>query len=217
MADEERDLDAAERALGTETGGRPESAAERTAREDWERRLAPLLSAVPPVEPPEGLFGRIAGRIAVEDMIIDLDSARKRVSRWKRATALAGSIAAAIAIYVAVDHIQPPAAERYVAVVKSDANGQAGLIVQFDTGTGVATIVPVNIEAPAGRSLEMWHLPSGATRPLSLGLLPDTPEALQTLQAGPGDIFAISLEPPGGSPTGQPTQPIYHGNIVKVE
>lgn len=216
MADEERDLDAAERALGTEPKGQ-ENAADHAAREAWEHRLAPLLAAVEPVEPPEGLFGRISGRIAVEDMIADLGAARKRASRWKRATVLAGSLAAAIAIYVAVDQLQPQPSERYVAVVKSDADGQAGLIVQFDTGTGVATIVPVNIQAPPDRSLEMWHLPKGATRPLSLGLLPDAPEALQSVKAGPGDVFAISLEPPGGSPTGQPTQPIYHGRIVKVE
>ncbi len=216
MADEERDLDAAERALGTEPEGQ-ENAADRAAREAWERRLAPLLEAVEPVEPPEGLFGRISGRIAVEDMIADLGAARKRASRWKRATVLAGSLAAAIAVYVAVDYWQPPPSETYVAVVTSDADGEAGLIVQFDTGTGIATIVPVNIQAPPGRSLEMWHLPEGAERPYSLGLLPNAPEALKTLKTGPGDLFAISLEPQGGSPTGQPTEPIYHGRIVKVE
>ena len=92
-----------------------------------------------------------------------------------------------------------------------------GTTVATTLATGVATIVPVGIPVPPDRSLEMWHLPKGATRPSSLGLLPDNPQARTTLTAGPGDIFAISLEPPGGSPTGQPTQPIYHGKIVKIE
>lgn len=216
MADDERDLNAAERALGTERPG-PESDADRLAREDWDQRLAPLLDVVPPADPPAGLFGRITGRIAIEDMRNDLAAARRRASGWKKAAVLSGAIAASIAVYVGAISLQPPTGNRYVAVVKADAGGQTGLIIQFDTGTGVATIVPVGIPVPPDRSLEMWHLPKGATRPSSLGLLPDNPQARTTLTAGPGDIFAISLEPPGGSPTGQPTQPIYHGKIAKIE
>lgn len=216
MADDERDLNAAERALGTEAPG-TENARDRQAREGWEQRLAPLLETVAPVEPPEGIYERILDRIAIDDMRAELTAARRRVSRWKRVAMLAGSAAAAIAIYVAVDIVQPPPAQRYVAVVRSDSDGSPGLIVQFDTGTGVATIVPVGIPVPANRSLEMWHLPAGADRPYSLGLLPDNPNARQNLEAGPGDIFAVSLEPAGGSPTGQPTEAIYHGRIVPIE
>lgn len=216
MADDERDLNAAERVLGTEASGR-EKEQDRRAREAWETRLAPLLETVAPVEPPAGLFGRILDGIEIDNMRAELTQARRPASRWKRVAALAGSVAAAIAIYVAVDIVQPAPAERYVAVVRSDSDGSPGLIIQFDTGTGIATIVPVGIPAPPGRSLEMWHLPAGAERPYSLGLMPDDPNARQNLTAGPGDIFAVSLEPTGGSPTGQPTQAIYHGQIVRVD
>ena len=216
MADDERDLNAAERALGTEAAG-TENERDRRAREGWEQRLAPLLETVAPVEPPAGLYERILDRIVIEDMRAELTAARRRASRWKRAAVFAGSAAAAIAIYVAVEIVQPAPAERYVAVVRSDSDGSPGLIVQFDTGTGVATIVPVGIPVPPDRSLEMWHLPAGADRPYSLGLMPDDPNARQNLKAGPGDIFAVSLEPAGGSPTGQPTQAIYHGRIVRVD
>jgi anti-sigma-K factor RskA len=221
MADEERKLDAAERALGTEPsraepkGG--ERAEDRDEREAWEMRLAPLLDPIPPIAPPDGLFDRILERIDADQRVIDLATVRWRASRWKAAAIAAGVAAAALAAIAVLPIFLPPSSERYVAIVTSDSDGTAGLVVQFDTGTGVATVIPVGIPVPAGRSLEMWYLPVGADRPRSLGLLPATPEELPQLEAGPGDLFAVSIEPEGGSPTGQPTQPIYHGRIARVK
>jgi anti-sigma-K factor RskA len=59
--------------------------------------------------------------------------------------------------------------------------------------------------------LQLWALPQGATAPTSLGLIPPegrvtvTPDAIRP---EPGMLIEISLEPPGGSPTGRPTGPI---------
>lgn len=36
------------------------------------------------------------------------------------------------------------------------------------------------------------------------------------LTAAPGDLFAISPEPLGGSTTGQPGQVVYHGVVAPV-
>ena len=126
------------------------------------------------------------------------------------------AIAAALAIYIAVPIVAPQDAPKYVAVVTADDGGQAGLIIQVDTGTGLATVIPVTAP-PIGQSYEMWHLPQGATRPVSLGLLPQNAVARSTIQTQPGELFAISLEPEGGSPTGQPTLPQFHGTVVEVK
>ena len=65
---------------------------------------------------------------------------------------------------------------------------------------------------PAGRSFELWLLPRHGA-PISLGVarpgrvlyaLPRTAEAALAQTKG----FAVSVEPPGGSPTGQPTGPV---------
>jgi anti-sigma-K factor RskA len=64
---------------------------------------------------------------------------------------------------------------------------------------------------PPDRVMQLWALPQGATAPTSLGLIPPqgrltvTPA---TLRPEPGMLIEISLEPPGGSPTGRPTGPI---------
>lgn len=216
---DEREYIAAERALKLEplSGESPEDA---RLREDWERRLAPLLEAEA-AAPPPGLFARIEAEIDraasgtsanAGTEIIELSALRRQVRRWKAATGFALAAAAALAIYVAT----PRAPDRYVALVTADDGGEAGLIIQFDTGSNVATVIPV-VAPPPGNSYEMWTIPEGRTRPVSLGLLPKAAVSRSQFTAAPGQIFAISLEPEGGSPTGQPTQPQFHGTLVKVE
>lgn len=214
MADSEKDMDAAERALGTLPATK-ESPEDRDLRSAWEMRLAPLLDVFADAEPPQGFFARIEQAIAIDRLRAELSSAQGHVRRWRGASLVAGLAAAALAIWLAIPLAQPPA--RYVAVVTSDSDGTTGLIIEFDTGSGIATVIPAGASAPPGRALEMWHLPEGADRPHSLGLLPRNAELRRTIRTGEGDLFAISFEPPGGSPTGQPTDPQYHGRIVKVE
>ena len=232
---DDHDLNAAERALGhAPTGG--ETAADRAARETWEMRLAPMLATAPEIAPPDALLDRIEAEIGAEapamaagaatsfnggpaGMGAEVVQLRRRVSLWKGVAAAGMAAAAALALYVAVpqETAPDPVAAKYVAVVTADDSGQTGLLIHFDTGTGVATVIPAGARPPDGASYEMWHLPEGATKPVSLGLLPQNAVARQTIVAGEGDLFAISLEPQGGSPTGQPTQPVYHGVVVRVD
>lgn len=236
---DDHDLNAAERALGhAPTGG--ETPADRAAREAWERRLAPMLASAKDVAPPEGMLARIEAEIGeaapapktpeapaeftggLAGMGAEVIHLRRRVGVWKGVAGAAMAAAAALAIYVAVpqeavEPVDTAAGAKYVAVVTADDGGQTGLLIHFDTGTGVATVIPAGAKPPDGASYEMWHLPEGATTPVSLGLLPENAVARQTIVAGEGDLFAISLEPAGGSPSGQPTQPVYHGTVVRVE
>ncbi|MEO1459471.1 MAG: anti-sigma factor [Pseudomonadota bacterium] len=211
---EERDLIAAERALGlaAHTG---ESGAEAAARERWERRFAALAEALAPVAPPKGLFAAIASRIDAEDARAALARAERRARRWRGVSVVTGALAAGLGLFIAHDGLQEPAPERYVAIVYADADpSEHGMIVEFDAVTGVATVIPLLAAAPEGRDFEMWHLPVGAERPRSIGLLPETPHLRRELTAGPGDVFAISLEQAGGSPSGQPTMALYHGSAA---
>ncbi len=214
MSDTERDIDAAERALGLDTRDGEDRDA-RELREAWDRRFAPLLDAIDPADPPDGLLDRIETRLDHEETVVELAEVRRRLTRWRGAAAIAASVAAALLVWVAIPSTQAPA--RYVAVVTADADGTAGMVIEFDTGSGVATVIPVGIEAPEGGSVEMWHLPVGAERPYSLGLMPSAPETLRGIETQAGDVIGVSFEPPGGSPTGQPTDARFHGTIVRVE
>ncbi|MWD30275.1 hypothetical protein E0K89_022695 [Aquicoccus sp. SCR17] len=63
--------------------------------------------------------------------------------------------------------------------------------------------------ARPGRALELWLI-EGDNPPVSLGVLSDTEATVLQVDAAvaaalPGGVLAVSDEPPGGSPTGQPT------------
>ena len=71
----------------------------------------------------------------------------------------------------------------------------------------------VSGDRAAGRDFELWVI-EGNDAPESLGVIPVganvriavSPELERKIAAG--SVFAISLEPEGGSPTGAPTGPV---------
>ena len=72
-----------------------------------------------------------------------------------------------------------------------------------------------------GRSYELWALGAGRKAPESLGVINARAEIpaqlLGSLDSArlQDTVFAISDEPAGGSPTGQPTGPVlFTGKIV---
>lgn len=193
-----------------------ETDAEAADREAWERRLAPLLLAVEPVAPPASLLPRIEAELDRPGPEAALLPLRRALRLWRGAAAL-GFAAAAAALVLFVAEPAETAGARYVAVVTADdGRSGAGLVIQFDTATGVATVVPV-ASPPSGNSYQMWTIPQGETQPVSLGLLPEGPDARSDFRPVEGQLFAISLEPQGGSPNGRPTRPLYHGNLVRVD
>jgi anti-sigma-K factor RskA len=66
------------------------------------------------------------------------------------------------------------------------------------------------------RAYELWALPDRGDAPVSLGLLPRSGRSrlalsdAQRLALERSTQIAISLEPPGGSPTGAPTGPVLY-------
>jgi len=83
------------------------------------------------------------------------------------------------------------------------------------TATGnTLVIVPAARLTTDPRAFELWLIPTGETRPRSLGLVqPGQPIRLEIPPdlAGrltPDATLAVSIEPPGGSPTGLPTGPV---------
>jgi anti-sigma-K factor RskA len=217
--DREQDLDAAERALGSEPRDK-ESAEQRRAREAWDARLAPLALAAPPAEPPAGLFERIISRLDGEpETATVIQLAERRVRRWRALALASGAVAACLALWIAaapLGLLPPPEApaRSYVALVTPEGGGGPAMIVEVDTESGIATVRALRVAAPEGRTLELWRIPPGAA-PQSVGLVdPDQP-TLISIAAEPGDIMAITVEPPGGAPGGIPSgPPILSGPLI---
>ncbi len=213
-----RDALAAEYVLGT-LEAREASEVARALRADpafaeavarWEARLAPLTALAPPEAPPPGLWARIEA--ALDSSATTASAAalapwwRRLLEPWRLGAIGAGAVAAGLA---AVLLLRPAPAPQYMTVLLTDRD-QPAWLVQADREA--IRLAALNTRPPPpDRVLELWALPQGATAPTSLGLIPPDGRVTvrpTTIRAEPGMLIEITLEPPGGSPTGRPTGPI---------
>lgn len=190
---------------------------------DWERRLSPLALALEPVMPPPATKARILAAIAPSGYdASNVVQLQRRVTRWRFATAAVSALAAAL---VGVMLLKPPTAAqgRFVAVLQTEGPGPA-FLASVDLARGTISVRTVGAVQQPGKSYELWALGAGREKPQSLGVIAaDFRIPAKTLgaveKAALADtLFAVSLEPVGGSPTGQPTGPVlFTGKLVETE
>lgn len=212
-------LTAAEYVLGVLDAKERAAAAQRMASDAafarevafWEERLGPLAEAIPSVAPPADGWARVEAALAREAR-----AAEPRRGLWNnlalwRGLALASAALAATCIAALIYVGTVPTQAPLLARLDADG-GQTGFVAAVSPG-GSLTIVPASLLGAEQKSLELWLIPPGG-RPHSLGLIdPDKPVTIsvpETLrpQVASDSILAVSLEPLGGSPTGQPTGPV---------
>lgn len=179
----------------------------------WEVRLSPLAAAYPEVSAPAAVKAAIDRRLFAMPA-----SSGARPSLWASLVFWRGLAAAAAAIAVAIAlayFVAPPSdqsAQRYVASL-APQQSDVHYFVVYDARTQDIGLSHVTGARPEGRDFELWVIEQGKD-PISVGVIPvgqsvhlAVAKALRDRIAA-GAIFAISLEPPGGSPTGQPTGPV---------
>jgi anti-sigma-K factor RskA len=193
--------------------------------ESWERRLSPLALALQPVEAPPGLRAKVLAAIAAasdgQSQVISL--LERRLVRWRGAAIAGMAVAAALAVALVAVPRGGPEAGRYVAVLESQGPGPA-FVASVDLARGTITVRAVSATVPSGKSYELWAIGAGRDKPQSLGVISadyrvpsDRLGRLDPKDLG-ATTFAVSLEPEGGSPTGQPTGPVvFTGALVPTE
>ncbi|MBA1147681.1 anti-sigma factor [Ectothiorhodospiraceae bacterium WFHF3C12] len=179
----------------------------------WERQLNAVAAGLPERQPPRRVWRRIRARIQPERRgLMDWLG-------WPAATATATAAAAVLAVFLVVSVPTAPP-ESYVAIIAEDATTPLWTVTA-DPETGELNISAVGtVAAPEGKALELWLMPpASGEKPRSLGLLPEQGSRSVALpvdaaRAG-GAALAVSVEPPGGSPTGQPTgSVVYQARFV---
>ena len=219
---------AAEYVLGV-LGAEDRRAAERRIAEDtvfarevayWEERLGGIADAVPDVAPPPAAWSRIEAALARETSAAPKPGIWNNRPLWRGLALAAGTLAAAcIAALIYVGTVAPPAP----LLARLDAEGgQAGFVAAVSPGGTTLTIVPASLLSAEQKSMELWLIPDGE-KPHSLGLIdPDRPVTVNVPESllhkvSSQAVLAVSLEPPGGSPTGQPTGPVIaHGKLAAL-
>jgi anti-sigma-K factor RskA len=176
----------------------------------WEERLAGLADAVTPVPPPEATWSRIEGAIGEASWPRSIWSS---LTFWRSFGIASATLAAASIAALAYIGLIPVARAPLIATL-SGSVGQPNFVASVTATGNTLVIVPAALLTNDPRAFELWLIPSGETRPRSLGLVrPGQPIRLEVPSdlAGrltPDATLAVSLEPPGGSPTGQPSGPV---------
>jgi anti-sigma-K factor RskA len=221
---------AAEYALGTSpvrVRRRLEAVARRDrvvarALSDWERRLAGFADAVPPVAPAPRVWQAIVGRLGLDDVDVP-----RKLPWWQRLAVWQSLAAASLAVIAVIGALEwrraPPAPPATLVVVLTGADAKPALIATALRGESHLTVKRVGNATPEqGKVFELWALPE-AGPPQPLGVIPsgniarvpfDHPvdERLTNIPS-----LAVSVEPPGGSPTGKPTGPVlFSGSVERM-
>jgi anti-sigma-K factor RskA len=221
-----RRLLAGEYVLGTLRGA-ARRRFERLARTDaavraelrfWEIRLAALTARIAPVPAPPTVWISLQRRIEAGNTVPLRRAARvpKPAPRWRMAAGIAAAIAVAVVVMLnqkppapGVAQVQP-AGPTYLAQIKlpdSDMHWTATL----KPASGQMSVSAAGSYPQLGsHSLELWWIsPQG---PVAIGVLPTSGQGSMPLpknfSPGQAITLAVSLEPVGGSPTGQPTGPV---------
>lgn len=228
------DFAAAEFALGTLSPGERAEIAARRLREpdldaairDWEERLAPLAEAAPPVEPPARIFHEIQNRIrsarsprpATDALVVGL---QQSLARWRTAAIAASCAAVLLAAGFAAREIYRPSAPReYVAILQKDAESPA-FEVTVDLDRQELSVRPVAARAPPGKAYELWIIDPRLGAPRSLGVIGEgrrgAPIGRFERAVVQDATYAVTVEPPGGSPTGAPSgPPVFVGKLIPL-
>ena len=180
----------------------------------WEERLGGLADTVAPVAPPAAAWSRIEAAIGDGASAAPAaGSLWQSLTFWKTFGIASATLAAACIAALAYIGLVPSARAPLMATLAGSV-GQPSFVAAITTTGNSLVIVPAALLTNDPRAFELWLIPSGETRPRSLGLIqPGQPIRLTIPpdlvgRVTPDATLAVSLEPPGGSPTGQPTGPV---------
>jgi anti-sigma-K factor RskA len=168
-----------------------------------------------------------------------------RARRWRNIASVTSALAAALVVMLAMQVYQPdmlpngirpkpriqtvevkapppPSAAQYVALLQKDA-GSPAFILTVDAATRNFTVRKVGAQPEAGKSYELWIVSDKLQRPRSLGVIGGNDFTARPVLSGyaPDVVneatYAVSVEPPGGSPSGAPTGPVvFSGKLIET-
>lgn len=186
----------------------------------WQRQLAPLAEDFGEITPAARLWPGIRQALQLDPPTPPLrrPSLWENLRLWQWIGVGASLIATACLVLLVATPLrqQPPSVVTTALMVSTikQENGIASWTATVDLERKQIIVVPASPGAVApDRSTELWLIPHGQ-KPVPVGVfaaggvttLNLSPALLA--QLGPTAILAVSVEPLGGSPTGQPTGPV---------
>ena len=172
----------------------------------WEERLMHLAKGLEPLQPPARVWQGVRRRL-------NLSQAQPR-RRWARAFAVAASVVLVVGLAALLYwRSQPAVHATAVATLSTKAGAPVWSVEVFGATNRVVMRVESLPARQPGHDYELWALPAGG-KPVSLGVMPAEGTAsrvlseLQRAALANSPQVAVTIEPAGGSPTGQPTSAV---------
>ncbi|MEO8159724.1 MAG: anti-sigma factor [Betaproteobacteria bacterium] len=198
----------------------------RRAVTQWESRLSPLADILPAIEPPARVWQAVKTRLGFTPAVPA--GFWQSLSFWRLSSFASGLLALALLVMVALPKPETPTDTGRMVVVMNDlATRKPAMTASWEPGKSGGRRLRIRVighaEMGPNTAWELWMLPGGDQKPVSLGLITThetqivrIPDALAArLDAAAG--LAMSVEPAGGSNTGLPTGPVlYAGECVKT-
>lgn len=219
---------AAEYALGTLSGDDLARAQALMASADdfrarvahWRGHFLALDDTAGKIAPPAPLWDAIDAAIASAPQIAqktERSPLAKKQAAWEslmfwRSFGLSSAFASILLAFGLLALIaRGPESPAYVAVLNTGDGRAAAVVNAYANGT--VELIPLEqIAVPENRIIEVWTLQDRAQGPVSIGRLNQVRRLkldLKNLRRPDANhLFELTLEPPGGSPTGKPTGPI---------
>ena len=179
----------------------------------WSERLATLASEWPEHVPPEHVKAKIDDFLRTEtNTVVELPSSMDKHSKEKNSRSPIWGIAAALVLALGMWWLSPNTFEANYQTYLTSSASDLVIDVLVDVDDQTIKIIPIKGQPAEQGDYELW-VAVGDGAPISLGVLDITNSAQFSLDGDWIDNLdnahmAISLEPKGGSPTGQPTGPV---------
>lgn len=156
---------------------------------------------------------------------------QRHVRRWQLATAVSTGMAAAAVGFAVFVMLQPnvptsPSNQPALVAVLAGDDKTPAYVAAVDVVAGTISIRRLVSDVEVGKAHELWVIGGGRAQPESLGVMTKRQDIDRRIieaitddaadkESDVGLTFAISVEPEGGSPTGQPTGPVvFTGKLV---
>ena len=179
----------------------------------WQNHLTLLTEPLVEQPVPEHVWQAVVARIEPQTLHVPL---KRPFWNWLRL----GAVACSLLIVLTAGLLYNRDSVQYQATLLS-GTAQPGL--RIEAHADYLKVQPLELAAvQAGRSLELWAIPVEG-KPVSLGRIPADGDGRIALSQSQQQlirvpvVLAVSLEPQGGSPTGQPTGPVlYQGPLATL-
>lgn len=189
---------------------------------DWEERLSGMNGAYGEEQPPARVWDALEDRLfAVADEAPDLRAGLWHSLAFWRSVSLSAIAAVAVLAIILLNGLATPVPGPQQIAALAAVESEASFVALRDTD-GAIRLTRTGTTAPIDHVYELWAIAGGEV-PISLGLLED---GEVTLTALPGELaamadgaitLAVTVEPPGGAPSGTDHGPVVAiGPLMKI-